>query len=65
MTALVGLHVTVDGVVSGDTTPCRAEREFFIDNLLFRIHFIIEMIWLTGLAPWQFEFPFPVASTFL
>jgi len=34
------------------------EREFFIDNLLFRIHFIIEMIWRTGLAPWEFEFPF-------
>ena len=29
----------------------RAEREFFIDNLLVRIHFIIEMIWWTGLAP--------------
>ena len=35
------------------------EREFFIDNLLVRIHFIIEMIWWTGLAPWEFEFPFP------
>ena len=31
-----------------------AEREFFIDNLLVRIHFIIEMIWWTGLAPWEF-----------
>ena len=32
-----------------------------------RIHFIIEMIWWTGLAPWEFEFPFPgsLASTFL
>ena len=29
---------------------CR-EREFFIDNPLVRIHFIIEMIWWTGLAP--------------
>ena len=29
------------------------EREFFIDNLLVRIHFIIEMIWWTGLAPWE------------
>ena len=28
-----------------------AAREFFIDNLLVRIHFIIEMIWWTGLAP--------------
>jgi len=27
-----------------------------IDNLLVRIHFIIEMIWWTGLAPWEFEF---------
>ena len=36
-----------------------AEREFFIDNLLVRIHFIIVMIRWTGLAPWEFEFPFP------
>ena len=35
--------------------PCR-EREFFIDNLLVRIHFIIVMIRWTGLAPWEFEF---------
>jgi len=43
------------------------EREFFIDNLLVRIHFIIEMIRWTGLAPWEFEFPFPgsLTSTFL
>ena len=32
----------------------RREREFFIDNLLVRIYFIIEMIWWTGLAPWEF-----------
>ena len=37
---------------------CR-ERELFIDNLLVRIHFIIEVIWWSGLAPWEFEFPFP------
>ena len=43
------------------------EREFFIDNLLVRIHFIIEMFWWTGLAPWEFEFPFSgsLISTFL
>jgi len=43
------------------------EREFFIDNLLVRIHFIIVMIGWTGLAPWKFEFPFPgsLTSTFL
>jgi len=34
--------------------PRTLEREFFIDNLLVRIHFIIEMIWWTGLAPWEF-----------
>ena len=31
----------------------------FIDNLLVRIHFIIVMIRWTGLAPREFEFPFP------
>ena len=34
-----------------------AQREFVIDNLLVRIHFIIVMIRWTGLAPWEFEFP--------
>ena len=43
--------------------PTSVEREFFIDNLLVRIHFIIEMIRWTGLAPWQFEFPFPGSVT--
>jgi len=44
-----------------------AGGHFFIDNLLFRIHFIIVMIRWTGLAPWEFEFPFPgsLTSTFL
>ena len=28
-----------------------------LNNLLVRIHFIIEMIWWTGLAPCEFEFP--------
>jgi len=37
--------------------PRAQAREFFIDNLLVRIHFIIEMIRRTGLAPWEFEFP--------
>ena len=43
------------------------EREFFIDNLLVRVHLIIVMIRWTGLAPWEFEFPFPgsLTSTFL
>jgi len=43
------------------------KREFFIDNLLDRIHFIIVMIRWTGLAPWEFGFPFPgsLTSTFL
>jgi len=37
----------------------RREREFFIANLLVRIHFVIVMIRWTGLAPREFEFPFP------
>ena len=38
-----------------------------IDNLLVRIYFVIEVIWWTGLAQWEFEFPFPgsLTSTFL
>ena len=38
------------------------EREFFIDNLLVRIHYIIAKIRWTGLAPWEFEFPLEVPS---
>jgi len=34
------------------------EREFFIDNLLVRIQFIIEMIWWISLALCEFEFLF-------
>ena len=54
-------------VVSLITCPCAEEREIFIDNLLVRIHYIIVMIGWTGLAPWEFEFPFPgsLTSTFL
>ena len=42
-------------------------QEFFIDNLLVRIQFIVVMTGWTGLAPWEFEFPFPdsLTSTFL
>ena len=35
-------------------TRRRQERDFFIDNLLVRIHLIVEMIKWTGLAPWEF-----------
>jgi len=44
--------------VAVTSNTCR-EREFFIDNLLVRIHLVIEMIWWTSLAPWEFEFTFP------
>ena len=40
-----------------------AERDLFVDNLLVRTHFIIEMIRWTGLALWEFEFPFPGSLT--
>jgi hypothetical protein len=34
------------------------ERKFFMNDLLVQIHFVIEMIWWTGFAPSEFEFPF-------
>ena len=37
------------------------ETEFFIDNLLVRVLFIIEIIGWTGLEPWEFELSFQVA----
>ena len=51
----------------GLDAPATTERQFSIDNLLVRIHYIIVMIKWTGLASWEFEFPFPgsVTSTFL
>ena len=55
--------------LAGPSTPriTTCQRDFFIDNLLVRIHFIIVMIRWTGLAPWEFEFLFPgsLTSTFL
>jgi len=50
-----------------DLPEYEVEREFFIDNLLVRFHLITVMIRWTGLAPWEFEFPFPgsLTSTFL
>ena len=59
-------HVALPARVVDGSAPL-PEREFFIDNLLVRIHFIIVMIRWTGLAPWEFEFPFPGSptSTFL
>ena len=43
------------------------EREFFVGNLLVRVHVIIVMVRGAGLAPWEFEFSFPgrLTSTFL
>ena len=48
---------------SGCTACPPAEREFFIDNLLVRIHSIIVMTRWTGLAPWEFDFPFSSSPT--
>jgi len=44
----------------------KEKRELFIDNLMVRINFIVVIRW-TGLAPWEFEFPFldSLTSTFL
>ena len=32
-----------------------AKRDFLIDNLLVRIHHIIQMLKQTSLAPWEFS----------
>ena len=42
------------------------ERDFFIDNLLVRIHFIVVMMRWSGLAPLEFvsSFPGSLTSTF-
>ena len=50
-----------------DVRSLHPERDFFIENLLVRNHFIIVMISWTGLAPWEFEFLFSGSptSTFL
>jgi len=57
-------HVAVANCIA---TACPRQREFVVDNLLVRIHFIIVMIRWTGLAPWEFEFHFSgsLTSTFL
>ena len=46
--------------------PSSAEKEFFIDNLLVRIHYTIVTIRWTGLAQWESEFSVPgsLTSTF-
>ena len=43
------------------SAPAGTGREFCIDNLLVRSHFIILMIRWTGLAPWEFDSLFQVA----
>ena len=55
------------GVEALVPAECHRKREFFIDNQLVRIHYIIVMIRWTGLAPWEFELPFQggLTSTFL
>ena len=63
-----GLEARISSTSSntrGETKP--REREFAFDNLLVRIHLIIEIIRRTSLAPWGFGFPFPgsLTSTFL
>ena len=58
-------EATPGWVTLGSMSAYAPEGEFFSDNLLVRIHFIILMIGWTGLAPWEFEFPFPGSLTSL
>ena len=50
-----------------DTLHRRYTGVFSIHNLLVRIRFVVKIIWWTGLAPWEFEIPFPdrLTPTFL
>ena len=57
-------HIRSTAASGRSVDVCGGERDFFIDNLLVRIHFIIVMIRWTGLAPWGFEFPFPGSLTY-
>ena len=56
-------------VVTGDDVASlmNAAQDGDAAKVLVRIHCIIVMIRWTGLAPWEFEFPFPgsLISTFL
>ena len=45
---------------SSRTSTCK--KEFFIENLLVRIHLIIVIIRWTSYAPWEFEFPFSICN---
>ena len=60
------LAKTVDVVALASPSAVKTwtERsEFLIDNLLVRIHFTIPIIRWPGLAPWEFESPFPGSFT--
>ena len=50
-----------------DHVPDTCKRDQRETSLLTIYWSIIEMVWLTGLAPWEFKFPFPgsLVSTFL
>ena len=54
-------RITKEGQIKGldktdlvDNHKVFPEREFLIDNLLVQVHHIDKMLWLTGLAPWEF-----------
>ena len=57
----------VSSLVASQPHHFHVESDLFIDNLLVRIHSIIAMMGWTGLAHWEFEFPFQgsLASTWI
>jgi len=59
MQAVLRLSVKQVRSQTPNPKPRILKRDFFIDHLLVRIRFIIVMLRRTGLAPWEFEFPFP------
>ena len=60
------LHISVKvqpyvGNSFPDISGPASETDFFVDNLLVRIHYVVVTIRRTGLAPWELNFLFQVA----
>jgi len=53
--ALFTILPAYGGRIRQNALKVQRKREFLIDNLLVRIHYIIVMIKWTGHAPWEFE----------
>jgi len=60
---LLRLALVLGGVVDGGFERCLGRLLALLPVRLLRLHERIVMIRWTGLAPWEFEFPFPDSLT--